>query len=860
MYEKIDKSLYTPMMRQYLDIKENYPDTLVFFRLGDFYEMFFNDAIVASRELEIVLTGRDAGTNNERVPMCGVPYHAVDGYIEKLSNKGYKVAIVEQLELPGTSKIVKRDVVKIVTPGTNIDEKYLNDKVSNYIASIEKNENHYILSYIELSTGESSIASFPLNIDLVYSEIQKLSIKEIVISKNLDKNIVLNLTKVYGILVSYCENLKLDSYLDSLFVNVKEEDLNCCRRLLSYIIETQKRVLVHLQPFIYYNNCDYLKLDNNAIRNLELVESLKGNRYKNNLFALLDKCSTAMGSRFLKKSLLYPLVDIKKINKRHDLIDEFLKQYLFVEDIKKDLIEIYDLERIVGRISFGSLTPKDLIQLKRSIGVLPSIKDKLLKMKSKIAQEKSDEIIVFDDLYNLLNNSLNEDAGYSIKDGGVIKVGFNQELDNIKNISSTNKDFLVNLELREKEKTGIKNLKVGYNKVFGYYIEITKSYLPLVKDEYGYIRKQTTSNSERYITQELKEREALILRSDERSLELEMEIFNEIRNICKKYLSELQKCAKIISELDMLIALSIVARNNNYVRPNFSLYDELEIIDGRHPVIEEFLNNEFIPNDLKLYNDDKILLITGPNMSGKSTFMRQNALIVIMAQMGSFVPAKEAKLPIFDQIFTRIGSSDDISSGESTFMTEMLEVNNALQNATMRSLIILDEVGRGTATYDGMALAQAIIEYIHFDIGAKTLFSTHYHELTSLEENLPFLKNVHVEACVGKNSEDIVFLHKVLNGPSDESYGINVASLAKMPKSITLRAKDILEKITKKSLYDKDLLSYKNYQEPVIVEVEKDNELSLKVKKLIKEIDTDNLKPVDALLTLIKLKEEINNE
>ena len=861
MYENIDKNLYTPMMRQYLEIKENYTDALVFFRLGDFYEMFFNDAIVASRELEIVLTGRDAGVENERVPMCGVPHHAVDSYIERLSNKGYKVAIVEQLELPSAGKkIVKRDVVKIVTPGTNIDEKYLDDKKSNYIAGLEKIENGYLLSYVELSTGESFLASFPNNIELVYNEILKLSIKEIVVSKNIDKNIHLTLQKVYGILVSICEDIELENYLDSLFENVSKDHLVGSKRLMSYIIKTQKRVLVHLQPFKYYDSKDYLRLDNNAVRNLELVESLKGNKTKNNLFSILDKCSTAMGSRFLKKNLMYPLVDLKKITQRHDLIDDFIKQFIIVEDIKKDLMEIYDLERIVGRISYGSLSPKDLIQLKHSIGVLPSIKEKLSKINSKESLKKLEEIITFESLYNILNRSISDDAGYSVKDGGVIKEGFNDELDQIKNISSTNKEFLINLEAREKEKTGIKNLKVGYNKVFGYYIEVTKSYLPLVKDEFGYIRKQTTSNSERYITQELKEREALILRSDERSLELEIEIFNQIREECKKYLGSLQKVAKVISEIDMLIALSKVAKTNNYVRPTFSLYDEMEIIDGRHPVIEEFTNNEFIPNDIKLYNNDKVLLITGPNMSGKSTYMRQNALIVIMAQMGSFVPAKYAKLPIFDQIFTRIGSSDDIASGESTFMTEMLEVNYALKNATMRSLIILDEVGRGTATFDGMALAQAIIEYIHTELGAKTLFSTHYHELTSLEESLPFLKNVHVEAVVGKSSDDIVFLHKVLDGASDQSYGVNVASLAKMPVSVTTRAKDILNKLSDKIVYDKERLSIKNYIEPKVIEVEVESNQSKKIRVLINSLDVDNMKPLDALLTLAKLKEEIKNE
>lgn len=860
MYEKIDKTLYTPMMRQYLEIKENYPDTLVFFRLGDFYEMFFNDAIVASRELEIVLTGRDAGVNNERVPMCGVPHHAVSSYIEKLSLKGYKVAIVEQLEEAGGKKIVNRDVVKIVTPGTNIDANYLNDKSSNYIGAIEKVESGYLLSYIELSTGEAYLTSFPNNLDLVINEILKLSIKEVVVSSKFDKNVCNQLSKLYGILISLCDDIEIETYLENLLEDVNESHLIGAKRLLSYIVKTQKRVLVHLQFFKYYNSNEYLKLDNNAVRNLELVESLKGNRFKNNLFSILDKCSTAMGSRFLKKNILYPLVKVNLITERYDLINEFLKNYLIIEDIKKDLMEIYDLERIVGRISYGSLTPKDLIQLKRSIGVLPAIKANLLKMKSKVASKKANLIITFETLFDILDKAINESAGYSIKDGGVIKEGFNEELDNIRNISSTNKDFLINLEKRERDKTGIKTLKVGYNKVFGYYIEITKSYLPQVKDEFGYIRKQTTSNSERYITEELKEREALILRSDERSLELEIEIFSNLRNTCKEYLAELQDVAKIISEIDMLIALSKVARENNYVRPVISLYDELEIENGRHPVIEKVSEKEFIPNDLKLYNNDKVLLITGPNMSGKSTFMRQNAIIAIMAQMGSFVPASFAKLPIFDQIFTRIGSSDDIASGESTFMTEMLEVNFALQNATPRSLIILDEVGRGTATFDGMALAQAIIEHIHFEVGAKTLFSTHYHELTNLENSLSFLKNVHVEAVVGKDKNEIVFLHKVLPGATDQSYGINVASLAKIPLSVTLRANDILSKLEKQANFDAESLSIDNYTAPTIQIIEKNNPKLEALVNEIKNLDVDSMKPLEALIALSKLKEEVNNE
>ncbi len=855
MYENIDKNKYTPMMRQYLEIKEQYPDTLVFFRLGDFYEMFFNDALVASRELEIVLTGRDAGTQNDRVPMCGVPHHAVNSYIERLSEKGYKVAIVEQLEEPNGQKLVKRDIVKIVTPGTNIDQEYLNEKNNSYLGCVDKTSNGYFLAYIELSTGETKITQFDA-IELVYSELSKLAIKEIVVSKNFNHSICQFLSNNYGILVSYSDETNIDSYMDHLVDTLNEKEKECAKRLLFYVVQTQKRVLVHLQPFTKYQTKDYLRLSENSIRNLEIVETNKGVKFKNNLFVVLDHCSTAMGSRFLKKSLLYPLVNLNKINQRLDIIEELQRNYLHTNDLKSQLQEIYDLERIVGRISYGNLTPKDLIQLRISLGVLPNVKLILSKMKGKVLPQIGESINDFKELHSLLFRAIDENAGYTLKDGNVIKNGFNEELDKIRNIGSTNREYLTNLELRERERTGIKNLKVGYNRVFGYYIEVTKSNLEMVKDEYGYIRKQTTSNSERYITQELKEREALILRSSEMSIELEVKIFNEIREQCKDNTVMLQKLSSIISELDMLISLSEVAKKNNYVRPTFSLYNDLEIIGGRHPIIEDVIEGEFIPNDLTLYNADKVLLITGPNMSGKSTFMRQNALIAIMAQIGSFVPATKATLPIFDQIFTRIGSSDNIMGGESTFMVEMLEVNEALTNATEQSLIIFDEVGRGTATYDGMSLAQAIIEYLHNNVKAKCLFSTHYHELTNLDKSLGFLKNVHVEAKVGENLEDLIFLHKVVPGPSDESYGINVASLAKIPLPVVLRAKDILEKLESSNHYNSEELSINNYKEPVIID-----KTDPRLKELyneIKNVDLDSMKPIDALLYLSKLKDEVN--
>lgn len=855
MYENIDKNKYTPMMRQYLEIKEQYPDTLVFFRLGDFYEMFFNDALVASRELEIVLTGRDAGTQNDRVPMCGVPHHAVNSYIERLSEKGYKVAIVEQLEEPNGQKLVKRDIVKIVTPGTNIDQEYLNEKNNSYLGCVDRTPSGYFLAYIELSTGETKITQFDA-IELVYSELSKLAIKEIVVSKNFNHSICQFLSNNYGILVSYSDETNIDSYMDHLVDTLNEKEKECAKRLLFYVVQTQKRVLVHLQPFTKYQTKDYLRLSENSIRNLEIVETNKGVKFKNNLFVVLDHCSTAMGSRFLKKSLLYPLVNLNQINQRLDIIEELQRNYLHTNDLKSQLQEIYDLERIVGRISYGNLTPKDLIQLRISLGVLPNVKLILSKMKGKVLPQIGESINDFKELHSLLFRAIDENAGYTLKDGNVIKNGFNEELDKIRNIGSTNREYLTNLELRERERTGIKNLKVGYNRVFGYYIEVTKSNLEMVKDEYGYIRKQTTSNSERYITQELKEREALILRSSEMSIELEIKIFNEIREQCKDNTVMLQKLSSIISELDMLISLSEVAKKNNYVRPTFSLYNDLEIIGGRHPIIEDVIEGEFIPNDLTLYNADKVLLITGPNMSGKSTFMRQNALIAIMAQIGSFVPATKATLPIFDQIFTRIGSSDNIMGGESTFMVEMLEVNEALTNATEQSLIIFDEVGRGTATYDGMSLAQAIIEYLHNNVKAKCLFSTHYHELTNLDKSLGFLKNVHVEAKVGGNLEDLIFLHKVVPGPSDESYGINVASLAKIPLPVVLRAKDILEKLELSNHYNSEELSINNYKEPVIID-----KTDPRLKELyneIKNVDLDSMKPIDALLYLSKLKDEVN--
>ncbi|MBR2891562.1 MAG: DNA mismatch repair protein MutS [Bacilli bacterium] len=853
MYENIDKNLYTPMIRQYLTIKENYPDTLVFFRVGDFYELFFNDAIVASRELEIILTKKDVGVQNEPVPMAGVPHHAVTTYIERLSEKGYRIAIVDQMEDANNKKIVKREVTKIITPGTNIDEHYLNEKNNNFLASIDKLEDGFAFSYVDLSTGDSYITKLPKYFDALYNEINKLSIKEIVVNSSIPKIVREYLTNVLHILISNAETTVLDSYLTVLFEQLDNSLKPCVEQILSYLINTQKRTLMHLKPFKYYDINEFLKLDFNTVRNLELISSIRNNDSNKSLFGILDHCSTAMGSRFLKRSIMFPFTNINNINKRLDIVEQLMKNYLLLPDLKTSLQEIYDLERIVGRISYGSLSPKDLLQLNRSLSELPNIKKTLKKMKGSSLQNFNDQIKIYDEITSLISSSIKEDAPYLLRDGGFIKEGYSKELDEVKNINSSNKAFLANLELNEKEKTGIKNLKVGYNRVFGYYIEITKPNIHLVKDEFGYIRKQTTANSERYITEELKEREALILRSEERALQIEMELFEEIRNVCKKFCHEIQMTALIISEIDMLTSFANVARKNNYVRPVFSQYGEVDIKDGRHPVIESNRDKIFISNDLKMDNTDYVMLITGPNMSGKSTFMRQTALISIMAQIGCFVSATSATLPLYDQIFTRIGASDDITSGESTFMVEMNEVNYALQNATYKSLILFDEVGRGTATYDGMALAQGIIEYLHNNTCCKTLFSTHYHELTNLDQSLPHLKNLHVDAK--EENGDIIFMHKVLPGSTDKSYGINVAQLAKIPEEVIFRATDILEKLLINNTIDASLLSIDNYQKPTIID-KRDPKETFVIEKILKA-DVENLKPIEALLLLSELKEKL---
>ncbi len=853
MYENIDKMKYSPMIRQYLEIKEQYPDTLIFYRVGDFYELFFNDAIVGSKELEIVLTGKDAGVE-ERIPMAGVPYHAVNNYLDTLTEKGYKVAIVEQVENPKDAQgIVKRDVVRIVTPGTLIDEVSLDAKTNNFLVSLSTNKNVFILSYVDLSTGEGYLTDIPNNEQLLFAEIIKLNAKEIIVNSSFRQDILNPLKQKYSFALSIEDNDQVPSYFKGLLINLdKEEEKNYCR-LLNYIIRTQKRTLVHMQKVVKYNINSYLKIDIASRKNLELLETLRFQDRKNSLLSVLDKCSTAMGSRFLKKALLFPFINRDDIERRYNIIDKIKKSFLNANDLRKVLLNVYDLERLVGRISYENANPRDFLQLRKSLENMPKIKELVQKMNLSSEFDFSNDFDSYMCIFKMIDEAIDLDAPYTLKDGNVIKKGYSKELDELKDINLNSKNYILSLEAKEKEKTGIKTLKVGFNKVFGYYIEVSKLQSELIKDEYGYIRKQTLSNAERYITQELKEKEALILRAEEKSIEIEATLFRELRDKVKEYTNVLQKLAHIVSELDMMLSFAKVANENKYVRPTLNDNNIIKIKEGRHPVIETNLTTHYIPNDLYMDSNESILLITGPNMSGKSTYMRQIALIAIMAQIGCFVPTKAADLPIFDQIFTRIGASDDIVSGQSTFMVEMMEVNNALSFATNKSLVLFDEIGRGTATYDGMALAQAIIEFIHNNIGCKTLFSTHYHELTSLDDSLKNLKNVHVSAEEVKG--DIVFLHKVKDGPISKSYGINVAKLAKIPTEVIIRASDILSKLQTQENYDVKKLSLDNYVAPLIFDSKSESETD--VINEIKELNIYEMSPIDALNVLNELQKKL---
>jgi DNA mismatch repair protein MutS len=851
--ETIDKSQYTPMMRQYLTIKEDYNDAIVFFRLGDFYEMFFTDAFIASRELEIQLTARDAGAK-ERVPMCGVPHHAAESYIERLINKGYKVAICEQVQDPKDAKgIVKRDVVRLITPGTYIENK--TDEV-NYLAAIGINVENYTISYLDLSTGDSYAILLPKDLNILINELLQINPKEIVVSNFFDQSHLEKYITSEGVLVSINNEYDVPDVFKHLYRELpSKEEKKTFKRLLNYVIKTQKRELMHLKPAKVLEASSYLRMDSNTIRNLELTETLRQNNRIGSLFWLLDKTETAMGSRYLKRQLLRPLVNKDILETRYDVIDLLNKEFIIKQDLKDALKNVYDLERIVGRISYGNTNAKDLVQLRRSLSILPEFIQKLESLDAPHTTFLANNIDPLTEFHALLEKAIEDDPPLTIKEGGIIKEGYHADLDQIKNAALNIKEWLNELAEHERERTGIKKLKIGYNRVFGYYIEVPKGQVSNVLDEYGYTRKQTLSNSERYITEELKQKETIILTSEEKSIGLEYDLFIEIRDIARKQISIIQKNANIISEVDMLISLSISSEELNLCRPKLVTDNTINITESRHPVVEKVLTDDvFVPNDIVLDQHTDILLITGPNMSGKSTYMRQMAITAILAQIGSFVPAKEAHIPVFDAIYTRIGAADDLVSGKSTFMVEMLDANNAIMNATKQSLILFDEIGRGTATYDGMALAQAIIEYIHEKIGCKTFFSTHYHELTDLDKSLSKLRNVHVSA---KDQEGkIIFLHKVKEGPTDKSYGINVASLAHLPKGLIERAKILLKGLEKShsKLTDNDSINLFNFDD---YEIEEPQEETNEIVAMLQDVDIDELTPLEALNLLSKIMNKL---
>ena len=862
----------TPMMKQYMEIKSNYKDSILFFRLGDFYEMFFDDALIASRELEITLTQRGIG-QDKKAPMCGVPYHAVEPYIAKLIDKGYKVAICEQLESPSEAKgIVKRDVIQVVTPGTITDMNALDEKSNNFLACIYHDEYGAGISYVDNSTGElyttELLGNGQSTLNFVLDEIGKIQPSEIILNNKLRRKnkiikIIQNNINSYIneydnqlINIKFCKDIIENNFDDNVFeksgINRKKYSVLATGILLNYLKETQKIALTHINEVIYYNLDNYMELDINTRINLEINETIMGKGKKGSLIWLLDKTSTAMGGRLLKNWLEQPLIEKELIEERLDIVEIFSKDVILTSEIKEYLKNIYDLERLMGKITYGNCNARDLISLKSSLEELPKIKKLIIDSGYAPLNKLADKIDTLDNVFNLINNSIVDEPPISIKEGGIIKGDFNEELRSLKSISKNGKEWLSNLEQEEKKKTGIKSLKIGYNKLFGYFIEVTKSNLELVPDEY--IRKQTLVNSERYITPKLKDMESTILGSEEKMIDLEYKIFVNIRDRIKKETARIQKVSKIISKIDALNSLGYVAYTNNYVRPSLNNDGFIDIKEGRHPVVEKTLEEElFVPNDTVLDNkDSRCLIITGPNMAGKSTYMRQVALITLMAQVGSFVPAKEASVGLVDRIFTRIGASDNLSQGESTFMVEMNEVSNIISNATKDSLIILDEVGRGTSTYDGLSIAWAVVEYIAENIKARTLFATHYHELTELENRLPGIKNYNI--LIEEQGDEIIFLRKIVEGSTNKSYGVEVAKLAGINQSIIMRANEILKSIefSHKENQNIEIKDSSNENTQLnLTDYKKDNLI-----EKIKYIDTVKMTPIEALNILHKLVEE----
>lgn len=840
------KATYTPMMKHYLELKKQHEDAIIFYRLGDFYEMFFEDARTASSELDLVLTRRNAGVE-ERVPMCGIPHHAAKGYIQRLIQKGYKVAIVEQLEDPALAKgLVKRDVIKIVTPGTIMDE-VSDEKTTVYIASLHDFQFGLAVILCEMTTGELRAQLIDKHVMAIQKVLLGNNVREIVIQEKFDKKIVKMIEEMQTITVSYHNDNALKEEYRHLLNGIEDDRVETAFGVLTnYLDETQKRNMAHLNAVEMVYEHDFLQMDFSTKQNLELTSSLRSNSRSQTLWSFLDKSRSSMGSRLLKKWIEYPLVDIAMIDRRLDAIEYLNDNFITKDELREHLGFVYDLERLSARVAYGSANPRDILRLVKTLEHTPQIFELFHNCS---AYEEFQTIDPCRELYDMIEGAIIDNPPLTLKDGGVFVEGYNEELDQVREIGKNGKNWILELENKERERTGVKSLKIGYNRVFGYYIEVTKTNLTSIKDEFGYVRKQTLTNAERFVTQELKEKEDAIVHAQERSIRLEAELFNHLLNQIKVYLPKLHDLSNALSTIDALYALAEISSENGYTRPQFHTGHSIHMKEARHPILDRMMKTtRYVSNDLDMAEGNDILMITGPNMGGKSTYMRQTVLLVIMAQIGCFVPAKKAEMPIFDQIFTRIGASDDIMSGQSTFMVEMIEANNALQNATANSLILFDEIGRGTSTYDGMALAQAMIEYIMRNIKAKTLFSTHYHELTEMAEKNASIRNVHVD--VHEEDDKVTFLYRVLDGKADKSYGINVARLAHLPTSVLDRAKQILDNLELQPNMVKEV------QAPLVIE--KENPQHVQIINQVKQVDVNKMTPMEAMQFLYELKEKLS--
>lgn len=833
---------YTPMMQHYLKMKEENPDAILFYRLGDFYEMFFDDAKLVSQELDLVLTGRSAGVE-EKVPMCGVPFHAANSYISRLVKKGYKVAICEQLEDPSNAKgLVDRGIVKIVTPGTYMDST-MDAKTTNYMASCDISSFEITVVYCELSTGELKYQTLQRSLVALQKALLEQNVSELVCPMAMDKKWMSALEEMETILISKHKKSSVDSQDLPLLNGIESESLKeAFALLMAYLKDTQKQHIDHFLPIESMDKDKVLVMDYETKNHLELVSSQSTNAKAESLWSFMDKCQSAMGSRLLKRWIEYPLIDANKIAKRQAAIKDLKENFMLRENLKEHLVYVYDMERLASRMAYGSASPRDVLQLVATLEHAKPILDLAISLDS---YPEFSQVPDCQELYNEIKNAIVENPPLTLKEGGVFNDGYNQELDEVRRIAKKGKDFILELEAKERERTGVKSLKVGYNRIFGYFIEVRNGNLSNIKDEFGYHAKQTLANATRFVTQELKEKEEQILHAQETKVKLEQSLFNDLLLRIKRDLFDLHACAQALSTIDVLVSLAILASEKGYVCPVFHPGYNVNVVEGKHPILDDRMKKKrYVSNDWKMSEDEHVQLITGPNMGGKSTYMRQNALLVVMAQMGSFIPAKTAELPIFDRIFTRIGASDDILTGKSTFMVEMIEANAALCYATKHSLILFDEIGRGTATYDGMALAQAMLEYIDEAIGAKTLFSTHYHELTDLEREHPSMHNVHVDVREEKN--EIEFRYRIIDGKADKSYGINVARLAHLPKVVLDRAAQLLTNFENQD-------NNQNYQPSLFVMEQVQPEKS-KLLQQLQELDIDSMTPRDALDCLYELK------